>query len=69
MISEPDSLGEEFAEGRMTWQDYSDDQSHPNARGHEIVRDFVAHYFENVMETVDKNGSRWDNKGHRVVNG
>ncbi len=55
MISEPDSLGEEFAEGRMTWQDYSDDQSHPNARGHEIVRDFVAHYFENVMETVDKN--------------
>lgn len=55
MISEPDSLGEEFAEGRMTWQDYSDDQSHPNQRGHEIVRDFVAHYFEAVMDNVDDN--------------
>lgn len=55
MISEPDSLGVEFAEGRMTWQDYSDDQSHPNQRGHEIVRDFVANYFEAVMENVDDN--------------
>ena len=55
MISEPDSLGVEFAEGRMTWQDYSDDQSHPNERGHEMVRDFVANYFERVMESVDEN--------------
>lgn len=55
MISEPDSLGVEFAEGRMTWQDYSDDQSHPNERGHEMVRDFVANYFEKVMESVDEN--------------
>lgn len=55
MISEPDSLGEEFAEGRMTWQDYSDDQSHPNQRGHEIVRDFVANYFKAVMDKVDEN--------------
>lgn len=55
MISEPDSLGVEFAEGRMTWEDYSDDESHPNQRGHEIVRDFVAHYFETVMEKLDEN--------------
>ena len=55
MISEPDSLGVEFAEGRMTWQDYSDDESHPNQSGHEIVRDFVAHYYETVMETLDDN--------------
>lgn len=55
MISEPDSLGVEFAEGRMTWQDYSDDQSHPNQRGHEIVRDFVAHYYETVIETLNDN--------------
>ncbi len=55
MISEPDSLGVEFAEGRMTWQDYSADESHPNQRGHEIVRDFVAHYYETVMETLDDN--------------
>lgn len=52
MISEPDSLGVEFAEGRMSWEDYSDDESHPNERGHEIVRDFVTNYFEKVMEKV-----------------
>lgn len=55
MISEPDSLGVEFAEGRMTWEDYSDDESHPNKRGHEIVRDFVAHYYEKVIETSGDN--------------
>lgn len=55
MISEPDSLGVEFAKGRMTWQDYSDDQSHPNEYGHTVVRDFVTNYFEKVMETVDAN--------------
>lgn len=55
MISEPDSLGVEFSEGRMTWQDYSDDQSHPNEYGHTIVRDFVTHYFETVMAAVDEN--------------
>lgn len=55
MISEPDSLGVEFAEGRMTWQDYSDDGSHPNVRGHEMVRDFLANYFEAVMDKVDDN--------------
>lgn len=54
MISEPDSLGVEFAEGRMKWEDYSDDESHPNVRGHEIVRDFVANYFEKVMEKLDE---------------
>lgn len=55
MISEPDSLGVELAEGRMTWEDYSEDESHPHQRGHEIVRDFVAHYFETVMEKADEN--------------
>lgn len=55
MISEPDSLGVEFSEGRMTWQDYSDDQSHPNQYGHTVVRDFITHYFETVMAVVDDN--------------
>ena len=49
MISEPDSLGVEFAEGRMMWEDYSEDESHPHKRGHEIVCDFVTNYFEKVM--------------------
>lgn len=55
MISELDSLGVEFAAERMTWQDYSDDGSHPHERGHEIVRDFVANYFEEVMDKLDEN--------------
>ena len=55
MISEPDSLGVEFAEGRMTWEDYSEDESHPHKRGHEIVCDFVTNYFEKVMAQVDEN--------------
>lgn len=55
MISEPDSLGVEFAEGRMAWEDYSIDLSHPNEHGHEIMRDFVVHYFEEVIKTADDN--------------
>lgn len=55
MISEPDSLGVEFAEGRMTWEDYSEDESHPHKRGHEIVCDFVTNYFEKVMAQIDGN--------------
>lgn len=55
MISEPNSLKVEFDAGRMAWEDYSDDESHPNKAGHEIVRDFVAHYFEQVMAQIDGN--------------
>ena len=60
MISEPNSLGVEFAEGRMTWADYSEDQSHPHERGHKIVCDFVTNYFEKVMEQVDTNTGEID---------
>lgn len=55
MISEPNSLGVEFADGRMAWSDYSDDQSHPNEAGHKIVTDFVANYYENVIPYIDEN--------------
>lgn len=55
MISEPNSLGVEFADGRMTWSDYSDDQSHPNEAGHKIVTDFVTNYYENVIPYIDEN--------------
>ncbi len=60
MISEPDSLGVEFAEGRMTWEDYSDDESHPNEYGHTIVRDIVANYYQKVMEKLDENTGEVD---------
>jgi len=61
MISLPDSMWVEIQEGRMTWSDYSADQSHPNVEGSKMIRDFVINYFEAVMEkykdnvgTVDK---------------
>ncbi len=62
MISLPDSVWVEMQEGRMTWSDYSADQSHPNVEGSIMIRDFVINYFEEVMAvyesntgTVDKN--------------
>ncbi|MGN0651104.1 MAG: SGNH/GDSL hydrolase family protein [Oscillospiraceae bacterium] len=55
MISLPDSLGVELAEGRMTWEDYSMDESHPNAFGHTMIKDFIAHYYEQVIPVIDDN--------------
>lgn len=55
MISLPDSLGVELAEGRMTWEDYSMDESHPNAFGHTMIKDFIAHYYEQVIPMIDEN--------------
>ena len=55
MISEPNSLGVEFADGRMTWSDYSDDESHPNEAGHKIVTDFITNYYEQVIPNIDEN--------------
>ena len=55
MISLPDSIGVEFADGRMTWEEYSDDESHPNPYGHKIITDFIANYYENVIPTIDDN--------------
>ena len=53
MISEPNSLWKEITEGRMTWADYSDDQSHPNEYGHKLVSDFMKYYFEQVCAEAE----------------
>ncbi|MCM1577862.1 MAG: SGNH/GDSL hydrolase family protein [Ruminococcus sp.] len=50
MISAADALTPEFEEGRMTWKDYSDDQSHPNKYGHTLLCEFI----ENLYDAVDK---------------
>ena len=55
MISEPDSLWVEMQEGRMTWEDYSDDESHPNEYGHSVVADFIENYFTAVIASLDEN--------------
>lgn len=55
MISVHDSVYEEIEAGRMTWQDYSNDQSHPNAYGHKCITDFVDNYYQKVLPVVDEN--------------
>ncbi len=51
MISLPDSIWVEMQEGRMTWDDYSGDQSHPHVEGSLIILDFIVHYFEELLAT------------------
>ncbi len=55
MISLPDSVWVEMQEGRMAWSDYSADQSHPNVEGSKMIRDFVIHYFEQVIAAYGEN--------------
>lgn len=55
MISVHDSVYEEIEAGRMTWQDYSNDQSHPNAYGHKCITDFVDNYYQKVLPVVSEN--------------
>lgn len=55
MISVHESVYEEIEAGRMTWQDYSNDQSHPNAYGHKCITDFVDNYYQKVLPVVAEN--------------
>ena len=55
MISVHDSVYAEIEAGRMTWQDYSNDQSHPNAYGHKCITDFVDNYYQKVLPVVAEN--------------
>lgn len=54
MISEPDSIWVEMEAGRMTWEDYSDDESHPNEYGHKVVADCLEYYFQQVQASLDE---------------
>lgn len=49
MVSAADALTPEFEEGRMTWKDYSNDQSHPNTEGHKLLCEFI----ENLLTSAD----------------
>ena len=60
MISVHDSVYEEIEAGRMTWQDYSDDQSHPNAYGHKCITDFVDNYYKKVLPVAAENAGEVD---------
>ena len=48
MISVKAALDTEFDEGRMTWKDWSNDESHPNEFGHELYSEFIIHYWNTV---------------------
>jgi lysophospholipase L1-like esterase len=50
MISYRDAITYMFDNGKMTWQDFSDDESHPNEYGHELVAEMVDNYFDGVMD-------------------
>ncbi|MGN0641800.1 MAG: SGNH/GDSL hydrolase family protein [Huintestinicola sp.] len=53
MISAADALTAEIDEGRMTWGDYSDDHSHPNASGHRLVCEFIENMYSAVESAPD----------------
>lgn len=50
MISYCDALRYMFENGQMKWEDFSDDQSHPNVEGHKIVAEMVNYYFDTVTD-------------------
>ena len=53
MISVGDAINPEFEAGRMVWDDYSNDQSHPHKEGHKLVAEFISHYFDEEMSRSD----------------
>lgn len=61
MISLPDSIWVEMQEGRMTWDDYSGDQSHPHVEGGKYILDFVVNYYEKVIPNIEASKGDVDN--------
>lgn len=53
MISLRSALQPEFDAGRMVWDDYSDDQSHPNVWGHEMVADLIENYYNKILKNME----------------
>lgn len=50
IISYADSLTYMFENQKMVWDDFSDDQSHPNVSGHALVCEMIAHYYDTVSQ-------------------
>ncbi|WP_432649890.1 GDSL-type esterase/lipase family protein [Huintestinicola sp.] len=53
MVSAADALTPEFEEGRMTWKEYSNDQSHPNTEGHKFLCEFIANLLTSAENAPD----------------
>lgn len=52
MISVNDAITPELDEGRLTWDEYSNDSSHPNDYGHELISEMIENFF-----TLEDNAS------------
>lgn len=50
MISYCDALRYMFENNKMKWEDFSDDQSHPNTEGHKLVAEMIDYYFDTVSD-------------------
>lgn len=53
MISCGDALLPEVEANRMEWPDFLTDNIHPNENGHKLMAEFIIHYLERVIKTVD----------------
>ena len=56
MVSLNNVLSVEFSEGRMTWEDYSDDESHPNVWGHEMTKDLIMNMMNKAKAKIAEGG-------------
>ena len=54
MISVGNVINPMFDAGYMEWEKYSDDESHPNVWGHELVKDFIMNYFNQVKAIAEE---------------
>ncbi|MDR1692710.1 MAG: SGNH/GDSL hydrolase family protein [Oscillospiraceae bacterium] len=55
MVSVPDSIYLEVKEGRMLWDDYSDDDVHPSTEGHAMLGAMLGYCFEAVYNSAREN--------------
>lgn len=56
MVSLNNVLSVEFDKGRMTWEDYSDDESHPNVWGHEMTKELIMNMMNEAKKKIDEGG-------------
>lgn len=50
MISVKNVINKEFDEGTMAWEDWSNDESHPNTFGHELYSKMIIYTMEQLMK-------------------
>lgn len=53
MISVGNALNPCFDANLLTWESYSDDESHPNVWGHELVKDFIMNCLNKIKAEAD----------------